>query len=129
MTSNPKRTVLVVDDDASLLRALQRLLQELHLEVLTFSSAEAFLASEIPDGDVCLLIDVYLPGMSGIELCKRLAASDRSLPTIVMSAHDDEVTQRNARQAGAVATLYKPFDEDVLLNALTRALGCEVAGC
>jgi FixJ family two-component response regulator len=113
----------VVDDDASLLRALRRLLLSVDLNVLVFDSAEGFLASEIPVGKACLLLDIYLPGMNGIDLCKRLTASGRSLPTILMSARDDEVTQKSAREAGAVGTLYKPFDEDVLLNAVARALG------
>jgi FixJ family two-component response regulator len=117
--------VLVIDDDSSLLRALRRLLLTVDLDVLVFDSGEAFLAAEIPAGNVCLLLDIYLPGMSGIDLCKTLAASGRSLPTILMSARDDEVTQRRAHQAGAVGTLYKPFDEDVLLHTIARALGSQ----
>lgn len=115
-------TVIVIDDDSSLLRALRRLLLTLDLDVLVFGSAEAFLAAALSAGKACLLLDIYLPGMSGIDLCKTLAASGRSLPTILMSAHDDEVTRRHAREAGAIGTLYKPFDEDVLLNIVARAL-------
>lgn len=122
MPSKSNGTVLVVDDDSSLVRALRRLLVAVDLDVLVFDSAEAFLASELPAGKVCLLLDVYLPGMSGVDLCATLAASGRSLPTILMSARDDEATQRKARASGAVATLYKPFDEEVLLNTLARAL-------
>src|SRR5260370_29915107 len=107
MKPRQKKIVLVIDDDASLLRALRRLLLAIDLSVLIFDSAEAFLASEIPAGNVCLLVDIYLPGMSGIDLCKTLAASGRSLPTILMTARDDPATQRIAREAGALANLYK----------------------
>jgi len=115
-------TVIVIDDDPSLLRALRRLLLAVDLSVLVFDSAEAFLAARVPPGKVCLLLDIYLLG-SGIDLCKTLAASGRNLPTILMTARDDEVTQKNARAAGAVGTLFKPFEEDVLLDAIARALG------
>jgi CheY-like chemotaxis protein len=123
MKAREKKIVLVVDDDASLLRALRRLLLAIDLNVLTFDSAEAFLASRIPAGNVCLLVDIYLPGMSGTGLCKALAALGRSLPTILMTARDDAATQRIAREAGMLSTLYKPFDEDALLNTIARAFG------
>jgi two-component system, LuxR family, response regulator FixJ len=123
MKHRQKKIVFVIDDDASLLRALRRLLLATDLSVVTFDSAEAFLASELPAGNVCLLVDIYLPGMSGTDLCKILTASGRSLPTILMTARDDAATQRIAREAGALSTLYKPFDEDALLNTIARALG------
>ena len=125
MAHKPKGTVLVVEDDPSLLRALRRLLQAVDLDVLVFDSAESFIAAEIPGEKVCLLLDIYLPGMSGTELCKTMAAAGRSVPTILMSARDDEFTQRNARETGALDTLYKPFDEDVLLDAVARALAAQ----
>jgi two-component system response regulator FixJ len=118
-----KQTVILVDDDASLLRALRRLLLAADFKVLAFDSAEAFLASKIPAGKVCLLLDIYLPKMGGVELCGALAASGRSLPTILMTGNDGEATQKIAREAGVFATLYKPFDEDVLLDTIARALG------
>ena len=101
---------------------MRRLLLEADFKVLAFDSAEAFLASEIPAGNVCLLLDIYMPGMSGIDLCGTLAASGRSLPTILMTADDDEATQKIAREAGVLATLYKPLDEDALLDTIARAL-------
>ncbi len=113
----------MVDDDPSLLRALRRLLLAAGFEVLVFASAEALLAGKIPADNACLLLDLYLPGMSGADLCKTLATSGRKLPTILMTARDDEATQRIAREAGALATLYKPFDEDPLLDTIARALG------
>jgi FixJ family two-component response regulator len=123
--TKPKETVVVIDDDSSLLRALRRLLLAVDLNVLVFDSAEAFLAGQIPVGKVCLLLDIYLPGMSGIDLCKMLAESGRSLPTILMSARDDDITRRSAREAGVVGTLYKPFDENVLLHTIARAFGSQ----
>jgi FixJ family two-component response regulator len=122
VTSKPKTTVLVVDDDSSLLRALRRLLKAFDFEVLTFDRAEALLACKIPDGAACVLLDIYLPGMSGIELCQTLVAMGCNLPVILMTARDDEVTQRRAREAGALATIFKPFDEEVLIATIGRAL-------
>src|SRR5208282_6865614 len=78
-------TVIVVDDDASVRRALRRQLQILGFNVLDFESAEELLASESPTGDACLLLDIYMPGMNGIELCRSLASSGRHLPTILIS--------------------------------------------
>src|ERR1700751_3565812 len=83
-------TVIVVDDDTSIRRALRRQLQILGFSVLDFQSAEEFLAGEFPAGDACLLLDVYMPGMSGIELCRSLVGSGRNLPTILISGRDDD---------------------------------------
>jgi FixJ family two-component response regulator len=98
--STSKVKILVIDDDPSLLRALRRQLLALDFEVAVFPSAEAFLAAGIEGGNACLLLDIYLQGMSGVELCKLLAASGRSVPIILMSARDDDVTQKSAREAG-----------------------------
>ena len=116
------RTVIVVDDDASTLRALERLLRSLDYEVIGFPNAEAFLAQDVPSEQACLLLDVFLPGMSGIELWTRMAASGQRIPTILMTAHDDEGTRELLSKLGASAVLYKPFDEDVLLEAIARTL-------
>jgi FixJ family two-component response regulator len=122
MLSKLRGTVLVVDDDPSVMRALRRQLLALGFKVTVFDSAEAFLAAETPARDVCLLLDVYLPGMSGIELCKELAALGRRIPIILMTAREDQVMQEAAREPGVIAVLYKPFEEDVLLNAVRQAL-------
>jgi FixJ family two-component response regulator len=115
-------TVIVVDDDTSIRRALRRQLQILGFSVMDFQSAEEFLASEYPTGDACLLLDVYMPGMSGIELCRSLAASGRHLPTVLISGRDDDQTRQMMRKANPVATLLKPFDEKKLLSAIRKAL-------
>lgn len=114
--------MIVVDDDASIRRALGRQLQILGFCVLDFQSAEEFLASELPTGDACLLLDVYMPGMTGIELCRKMVASGRSLPTILISGRDDEQTRQMMRKANPVASLLKPFDEKKLLSAIRKAL-------
>jgi len=112
----------VVDDDASVRRALRTQLQILGFNVLDFPSAEEFLISEFPTGDACLLIDVYMPGMNGVELCRSLAASGRHLPTILISGRDDRQTRQVMREANPIASLLKPFDEAKLLRAIRKAL-------
>jgi FixJ family two-component response regulator len=113
----------VVDDDASIRRALRRQLQILGFNALDFQSAEEFLTSDIPTGDACLLLDVYMPGMSGIELCRSMAESGRCLPTILISGRDDPQTRKIMRDAHPVASLLKPFDEKILVRAIRKALG------
>jgi two-component system, chemotaxis family, CheB/CheR fusion protein len=115
-------TVIVVDDDASIRRALRRQLQILGFDVLDFGSAEEFLTSEIPAGAACLLLDVYLPAMTGIELCKKMTELGRLLPTILISGRDDAQTRKLMREAKPIASLIKPFDEKSLLGAIRKAL-------
>jgi FixJ family two-component response regulator len=115
-------TVIVVDDDASIRGALRRQLHILGFNVLDFGSAEEFLACELPTGDACLLLDVYMPGMSGIELCRKLSASKRQLPIILISGCDDRSTRKMMREAKPIASLIKPFDEKNLLRAIRKAL-------
>jgi FixJ family two-component response regulator len=115
-------TVIVVDDDASIRRALRRQLQILGFDVLDFESAEEFLTSDIPNGDACLLLDVYMPGMTGIEVCKKMTEARRPLPTILISGRDDPQTRKLMREAKPIASLIKPFDEKNLLRAIRKAL-------
>jgi FixJ family two-component response regulator len=115
-------TVIVVDDDASIRGALRRQLQILGFKVLDFGSAEEFLTSEIPSGDACLLLDVYMPAMNGIELCRKLTEAGRHLPTILISGRDDPQTRKMMREANPIASLLKPFDEKSLLRAIRKAL-------
>jgi FixJ family two-component response regulator len=115
-------TVIVVDDDASIRRALGMELRILGFDVLVLQSGEELLASEFPTDNACLLLDVYMPGMSGIELCRSLATSGRHLPTILMSARDDQATGRIMRQVKSVACLFKPFDQKTLLQAIRKAM-------
>ena len=103
-------------------RALGRQLQILGFEVSVFESAEELLASKIPTDNVCLLLDVYMPGMSGIQVCRNLDASGRHLPTILMSARNDRATRQIMRQVKPIAEIFKPFDEKILLRVIGKAL-------
>ena len=114
---------MVVDDDASIRRALRTQLQIIGFNVLVFQSAEELLASELPAGGACLFLDVWMPGMNGIELCRSLDAAGRRLPTVLMSGLDDERTTQIMREAGPIARLFKPFEEKQLLRAIRKALG------
>jgi FixJ family two-component response regulator len=114
-------TVLVVDDDESVRRALQRLLRSNGFQVVTFESAEDFLQSGLVQGEVCLILDIRLPGISGLDLYDNLASSGVTYPVIFMTAHDNPQWQEMAEKAGAVAYLRKPFDEQSLLSALGLA--------
>jgi FixJ family two-component response regulator len=115
-------TVIVVDDEVFIRRALRTHLQVLGFNVSVFESAEELLASDFPTDNACLLLDIYMPGMNGIELCRSLADSGRQPPTVLMSARDDEQTKQSMREAKPIATLFKPFDEKTLLRALRKAL-------
>lgn len=117
-----RATVILVDDDASIRRALTMQLQILGFRVLQFPSAEEFLESEFPTRRACLLLDVYMQGMTGIELGQRLSASGRRLPTILMTGRDDRQTRKMIRDEHPIASLIKPFDERQLLRAIRKAL-------
>lgn len=114
--------MIVVDDDASIRGALRRQLRILGFDVLDFQNAEEFLTSEVPTGSACLLLDVYMPGMTGFELCREMTASGRCLPTILISGRDDPQTRKMMREAHPIASLLKPFDEKDLLRAIRKAL-------
>ena len=115
-------TVLVVDDDPSVLSALARLIQTAGFRVLAFDRPSALLASAIPRDNACMVVDINLPEMNGSELCSALAASESGLPAILITGRDDFATQRLIEEAHAVASLFKPVDERTLFDAITRAL-------
>jgi FixJ family two-component response regulator len=116
-------TVLVVDDDPSMLRALRRLIRAAGFDVLTFDGPRALLASEIPTVGACLLLDVHLPEMNGIELYEALIGSGYKLPVIMITGQDDAETRRLLQHIEAVAVLSKPVEEALLLDAISSALG------
>jgi FixJ family two-component response regulator len=118
--STQRKLVVVVDDDPSMLRGVKRLLTAKGFDTRVFPSAEAFLASSIRHGADCLVLDIHLGGMSGIELRRRLADSGCMVPVIFMTAFDDESTRREALAAGCVAYLHKPFPADLLIGAIER---------
>jgi two-component system, LuxR family, response regulator FixJ len=115
-------TVIVVDDDPSVLRALSRLIQAVGFKVLTFERPSALLASALPRANACMVVDINLPEMNGSELCSSLAASGRGLPAVLITGRDDLATQHLIEEAHAVAALFKPFDERILFDAIRRAL-------
>ena len=117
-----KPLISVVDDDQSVREALENLISSVGFEVKLFASAEAFLDSDVPFKTDCAVLDFLLPGMSGIELQRKLAADEQSIPAIIITANGDEKAQAEAFAAGAIAFLKKPFKEEVLLKAIDSAL-------
>ncbi len=114
--------VAVVDDDASLRAALKGLLRSVGLLVEVFESAEELLASGRLADTGCLVLDVRMPGLSGLELQAQLIASGHAVPIIFITAHGEEDTRRQAIEAGALDFLQKPFSDDALLNAIARVI-------
>jgi FixJ family two-component response regulator len=114
--------VCVVDDDPSLRRALHRLLQTLGFRVVTFPSAEDFLAADTEPAPDCLILDIHLGTLSGLDLHERLRASGRMIPTIFITGHDDAATRERARRAGAAGYVPKPLDEADLISAIETAV-------
>jgi len=116
-------TVYVVDDDDSIRRALQRLLRSVGYQALTFESAEEFLDSTSCSVEGCLILDIRLPGMTGLELQEKLVSKGAQHSIIFMTAHDNPQWRERARKAGAIAYLKKPFGDQSLLDAIQFA--CE----
>jgi FixJ family two-component response regulator len=115
--------ISVVDDDPSVRESLRGLLRSVRLGVGVYASAEEFLNSDRLDETECLILDVRMPGMSGLELQRHLAASHPGMPVILVTAHGDDELRSRALKSGAVEFLFKPFSEESLLNAVERALG------
>lgn len=116
-------TLVVVDDDESVRRALKRLLQSSGYQVLTFESAESLLSSGSLVGKVCLILDIRLPGMSGVELHDSLVSSGLKVPMVFMTAHEIPQWREMEDKAGGIPCLRKPFGEHSLLCAIHAA--CE----
>jgi FixJ family two-component response regulator len=115
--------VSVVDDDESVRESLRGLMRSVGFRVAAFASAEEFATSAQLGSTDCLILDVRMPGMNGLDLQRQLAASDCDLPIIFITAHaSDEVARSRALRDGAVAYLIKPFSEDALLTAVNTAL-------
>jgi FixJ family two-component response regulator len=120
--------VFVVDDDASMCQALSSLLRAVGWQVQSFADAAAFLAYRRPDTPACLVLDVRLPGASGLELQRLLADRGDKLPVIFMTGHGDIPMSVQAMKAGAAEFLSKPFSEDDLLAAIETALRRNAVG-
>jgi FixJ family two-component response regulator len=116
------KMVAVIEDDASYRVAVQRLLKSAGISVVSFDSAEAFLNSGQQHETGCLISDIRMPGISGLELQSKLNADRCPIPTIFITAHGDEKMRMQAMRAGAVKFLTKPFDGEALLESVRTAL-------
>ncbi len=115
--------IAVVDDDVSFLRSVARLLRSAGYRVETFSSAREFLET-LPSGSPqCLVLDVHMPGMTGLELQDWLTTQGYSLPIIFVTAYDTPQTREHAQRSGSFGLLLKPFDKAAILEAIARAIG------
>jgi len=117
-----KPTVLVIDDDPDLRTSIARLLRSLDLDARPFASISDFLESDPPDGPTCLVLDVRLPGQSGLDLQRELTAAHRQLPIIFITGHGDIPMTVQAMKGGAVEFLTKPFRDQALLDAIQLGL-------
>jgi RNA polymerase sigma factor (sigma-70 family) len=117
-----KPTVLVIDDDAALRDSVARLLRSLGLDAQLFASISEFLGSDPPDGPTCLVLDVRLPGQSGLDLQRELAAANRELPIIFITGHGDIPMSVQAMKGGAIEFLTKPFRDQELIDAIQLGL-------
>ena len=120
--SLPGPTVFVVDDDASMREAISSLIRSVGLRVELFASAKDFLRQKRSDGPACLVLDVRLPGLSGLELQRELAAANNAVPIVFITGHGDIPMSVRAMKAGAVDFLPKPFEDQTFLDAVHQAV-------
>ena len=120
-----KPRIAVVDDDESVRQGLANLISSVGYEAELYASAEEFLASPEAGGAACLVLDLRMPGMSGLELQRRLATRGGGPPVIIITAHGDDEARAEALAAGAVAFLKKPFKEETILGAISSALSLD----
>jgi FixJ family two-component response regulator len=126
--SDPDPIVFVVDDDPSIREALTSLIRSVGLRVETFESARAFLTRQPSDAPGCLVLDVRLPGLSGLDLQRELAAAQITVPIIFITGHGDIPMTVQAMKAGAVEFLTKPFRDQDLLDAIAQAIARDRVG-
>ena len=112
----------IVDDDASVRKGIRRLLKSLKLSARAFESAEDFLRQVSPGTVGCLILDVRLPGMTGLQLQEQLVHSNWHVPIIFVTAHDDDESRETAMRQGAVAYLHKPFDREHFVESVNQAI-------
>lgn len=120
--SKTKSLLAIVDDDESVRVALGSLFRSMGLATRAFASAKDFLRSDQWRETACLILDVLMPGMNGLELQHQLAVRDCRIPIIFITGHGDESTRAHALRAGAVTFLFKPFSEDALLTAVQSVI-------
>lgn len=119
--------VFAIDDDASMREALARLFRSIGMRAQIFASAQDFLKFKRPNAPACLVLDVRLPGLSGLDLQSELAATDLAIPIIFITGHGDIPMSVQAMKAGAVEFLTKPFRDQVLLDAIRQAIRLDCA--
>lgn len=122
MTETEAGLIAIVDDDRLIRRSLERLLKSAGLRAKSFESAEEYLDEGDHNGICCIILDIGLPGMSGFELRSRLDAESNRLPVVFISARDESEVEDKATQAGAIAFLRKPFEDDALLHAVQTGM-------
>jgi FixJ family two-component response regulator len=122
VTIGAKPVVIVVDDDPSILRALRRLISGAGFDVRVFDRPSELLKDDLPKTDACLVVDVHLPEMSGVELCETLEASGCRLPVVLITADSRDGTRTHALSAHPVALLIKPFTRAELVTSIQIAL-------
>jgi len=118
-------TVFVVDDDRSVREGLVDMVQSLGMQARAFASAQQFLQHKRPDTPACLVLDVRLPGLSGLDLQRQLGQSGQPIPIVFITAQKDETVRKRALEGGAVGFLLKPFSDTALLKVLNMALGLD----
>src|SRR5438445_4326966 len=125
MISTDHATVYVIDDDDRMRAAMQRLLKSVGLRGEVFATPQEFLRRKLPDGPTCLVLDVRLPGMSGLDVQRKLAEAGVQIPIIFITGHGDIPMTVKAIKSGAVEFLTKPFIDQDLLNAIQQAFDCD----
>ncbi|SPE59970.1 Nodulation protein W [Verrucomicrobia bacterium] len=124
----PDPIVIVIDDDSSFRRSTERLINSAGFNVQSFAAAKDFLRAKRPDTPACVVLDVRMPGMSGLDLQKELATAGIEIPLIFITGHGDIPTSVRAIKAGAIEFLTKPFCEQSLLDAIQQAIQRDRAG-
>ena len=118
----PVPLISILDDDDALRHSLEDLIRSIGFRTQGFSSAEAFLSSTEVPGTACLILDVRMPGVNGLDVQRNINAAKLRIPIIFITAHADSDARERALKAGAVAFLYKPFREQELVDAIAQAL-------
>ena len=127
MTAAGAATVFIVDDDAAVRQSIEDLLESVGLHAESFGTAEEFLRSKLPDRPSCLILDVRLPGVNGLDFQRRLVDAGLQIPVIFITGHGDIPMTVKAMKSGAVEFLTKPFEEGDLLGAIRQALDRDTA--
>ena len=117
-----KPIIYIVDDDGSIRRAMKRLIRSVGMDVEVFASAQEFLDSKHRNHDACMIVDIKMPGMSGLELQEVLLARGFQLPVIFITGFDSPETRDQAKEAGAAGYFRKPIDDQALLDSVQWAL-------